>query len=367
MAGPLFLPSLRMRPRACRRLTSVPVQVNHASVLSVAGDCIFVAGGNGAIKIFNRQLQQLASLPTMRSSPHVVPPTVSPRSPSKWHTQPRVTALGVCSRQNVVAMYADQQLCSWAEYATGSWTISWQRDGAAVPYTAVAIKSPPDSSSPKLLASVCTDGLVQVWQQQNAAITNAAHPRQKQDWVPYMAPHRLAEQVNRSVATLVVRKAKPSMAFSPCGTFLAVAGGVTGGPSLFDMQSKQKLAVHKGREGPISCLAWDMGGQSSEQILACGGETGCVIVYGVSVHGVARVLHCLSVHAQAVTCVGFCHSVSVRNLISCASDGKVACTSWYAFGSEQSAVVVMITAFGTNWSITSRLCSSLDWCFTGPR
>lgn len=120
------------------------------------------------------------------------------------------------------------------------------------------------------------------------------------------------------------------VAFSGCGSFLAVADGAHGGVRMWDVQSLQKAPVQGPREGKVSCLAWDSAGSSSEQILACGSTSGLVNMYGISVHGIPRLLHKQTAHRAPVVCLRFLGAVSESKLLSCDTDGHVVCTSWCA-------------------------------------
>lgn len=121
-----------------------------------------------------------------------------------------------------------------------------------------------------------------------------------------------------------------SVAFSGCGSLLAVGDGAHGGVRMWDVSQLQKAVVQSPREGKVSCIAWDRTGKSSEQVLACGGVDGCVTMYGISVHGFPRLLHRQTAHWSSVVCFCFLSALSDSKLLSCDSDGYVVCTSWCA-------------------------------------
>jgi WD40 repeat protein len=121
-----------------------------------------------------------------------------------------------------------------------------------------------------------------------------------------------------------------SLAFSGCGQYLAVADGSQGGVRMWDVLSMHKALVQSPRDGKVSCIAWNNDRSSSEQILACGSTCGDVFMYGISVHGIPRLLHRRAAHRPPIVCLQFLGAPSDSKLLSCDSDGHVVCTNWCA-------------------------------------
>lgn len=157
-----------------------------------------------------------------------------------------------------------------------------------------------------------------------------------------VASSRPAEQPKGSPSVEPPSSAPMSVAFSGCGSFLAVGDGAHGGVRMWDVQSLQKSAVQNPREGRVSCIAWETG-NSSEQILACGTTTGFVHMYGISVHGIPRLLHKQTAHRSSVVCFCFLSALPDNKLLSIDSDGHVVCTSWCAFSSPHMFVCSIAT------------------------
>lgn len=179
---------------------------------------------------------------------------------------------------------------------------------------------------------------VQLWKQHSKPTTGpltaySSHPglSEGHGWtVQTFTSQRPAEQSRGSPSVEPASPVPMCLAFSGCGSFLAAGDGQHGGVRMWDVKTLQKVVVQSSREGKVSCITWDNTGRSSEQIFACGSTCGCVNMYGVSVHGIARLLHRQTAHRAAVVCLLFLNALSGNKLLSCDSDGHVVCTSWCA-------------------------------------
>ena len=173
---------------------------------------------------------------------------------------------------------------------------------------------------------------VQLWKYAKpAAGTGGALHAQTRGWTAQtVSPPRPTEQPKSSPSVELPSSAPMSVAFSGCGGFLAVGDGAQGGVRMWDAASLQKSMVQSPREGRVSCITWEQSHHASEQILACGTTAGSVHMYGVSVHGVPRLLHKQTVHRSSVVCFCFLRTQQENKLLSFDSDGHVVCTTWCA-------------------------------------
>lgn len=148
-----------------------------------------------------------------------------------------------------------------------------------------------------------------------------------------ISSRRPAHQARGSPSAYSLGHAPSVLAFSACRTFLAVGCGERGGVHTWEIGSMQKAVVQSARDGGVSCISWDDTGTSCEQTLACGTLCGSLCMYGISVHGIPRLLHRLSAHRAQIVCLRFYRTLGLHSsdskLLSCDMEGHVVCTTWY--------------------------------------
>jgi hypothetical protein len=164
-------------PFLARPKVEVSVQVRNAAAMAVSGGRIYIAGSNG-VKVFDRQLMQLTtSLPPPKALKAPIAVQMSPRSSAAWDAQPAATAVSVTADGLVCVRYADQRLVCWKEEVDGSWTMRWQRLGAARAPSAAALSAMQcDRKSLMMLATASEDG-------------QACHCHIRDDWLHTHAMH----------------------------------------------------------------------------------------------------------------------------------------------------------------------------------